>query len=44
MASFAGGNMFGGKLAAVGDLSATLKTVGAKPGDTVQVRCVGAPK
>jgi hypothetical protein len=28
----------------VGDLSATLKTVGAKLGDTVQVRCVGAPK
>jgi hypothetical protein len=36
--------MFGGKLAAVGDLSATLKTVGAKLGDTVQVRCEGAPK
>ena len=42
MGSFAGGNMFGGKLAAVGDLSATLKTVGAKLGDTVQVRCEGA--
>ena len=43
MGSFAGGNMFGAKLGAVGDLGATLKTVGAKLGDTVQVRGVGAP-
>ena len=44
MGSFAGGNMFGAKLGAVGDLGATLKTVGAKLGDTVQVRGAGSPK
>jgi hypothetical protein len=35
--SFASANLLAGKLATVGDISATLKNVGAKLGDTVQV-------
>jgi hypothetical protein len=36
MSSFSGVPMFTGKLGGVGDISATLKNVGAKLGDTVQ--------